>query len=475
MRDRPRVHVLVCAGVAAAAVGCIHYHPQPISPSESLAAFSARTLDDPSLLRFLEANGEAGAQPGGSWDLARLTLAAFYFSPDLAVARAELASARAAAVSAGARENPLVALSGGYDTTTPVRSISPWILGFNLDIPLTTAGKRRHRIARAENLAEAARFGLASVAWQVRSRVRAALVDLYSAGESERLLGEQEGVLRENVAVLERQLAVGEVSPADVTQARIALASARVALADAAARRASARARLADAMGIPGAALDRVSVTVADLERSASPIPSAEARGRAVLNRADVLAALAEYAASQDALQLEIARQYPDVHLGPGYEFDQGEHKWFLALSLPVPVVNRNRGPIAEAEAARTVAAARFNAVQAHALGEVDGAAAVYGAAPTAAAAAEGSAGDLEKRERAARARFEAGEISRLELGGARLERVSGELALLEARVKAQESLGELEDAMQCPAQAFEPEAPAGGTREPSRERRPRR
>ena len=34
------------------------------------------------------------------------------------------------------------------------------------------------------------------------------------------------------------------------------------------------------------------------------------------------------------ALRLEIAKQYPDVHLNPGYQFDTGENKWALGVGL---------------------------------------------------------------------------------------------------------------------------------------------
>jgi outer membrane protein TolC len=66
---------------------------------------------------------------------------------------------------------------------------------------------------------------------------------------------------------------------------------------------------------------------------------------------------LAEYNASQSALQLEIAKQYPDIHLNPGYEFDQGDNKWSPGLTVTLPILNQNKGPIAEAEAKRTEAA----------------------------------------------------------------------------------------------------------------------
>ncbi len=442
---------LFWAGLAVVLASCIHYQPKPISPPDTLAAFEARTLDDPGLRQFLQENHETAPASGTAWGLRPLTLVAFYYNPDLDVARAELAAAEAGTVTAGARENPAAALSGGRNTTTPVDLISPWILGFNLDIPLTTAGKRGHRIAQAKNLAEAARFNLAAVAWQVRSLARASLVELYAATKAEELLSEQETIQQDNAALLERQLEVGAVSSVEVTQVHLALAAARIARRDATARKIAARAQLAGALGIPAAALEGAPLSFESVMGTAEEVPTPHARRQAVLNRADVLGALAEYAASQAALELEIAKQYPDIHLGPGYEFDQGDNKWFLALSLPLPIVNRNRGPIGEAEARRTAAAARFVAVQAHAVGQVDEAVAAYGAARETAATAEHMAGDLEKQERTARARFEAGEISRLELGGVRLERVSASLARLDALIKAQSALGQLEDAMQSP------------------------
>jgi cobalt-zinc-cadmium efflux system outer membrane protein len=443
---------LPLAGLAVAGLaGCVHYQAKPISPPDTLAAFEARSFDDPGLRQFLQANHSVPPSAAAPWDLQPLTLVAFYYNPDLDVARAELAAAEAGTVTAGARENPAAVLSAGRNTTTPVSLISPWILGFNLDVPLTTAGKRGHRIAQATSLAEAARFNLAAVAWQVRSRVRASLVELYAATKAEELLSEQEAIQHDNAALLERQLEAGAVSSVEVTQVHLALAAARIARRDAAARRVAARVQLADAIGIPAAALEGVPLSFENVMGTEEEVPTPQARRQAVLNRADVLGALAEYVASQAALQLEIAKQYPDIHLGPGYEFDQGDNKWFLALSLPLPIVNRNRGPIGEAEARRTAAAARFVAVQAHAVGQVAEAVAAYGAARETAATAANMAGDLEKQERTARARFEAGEISRLELGGARLERVSASLARLDALIKAQSALGQLEDVMQSP------------------------
>src|SRR5205085_5098035 len=117
------------------------------------------------------------------------------------------------------------------------------------------------------------------------------------------------------------------------------------------------------------------------LEDFPGELTTAEARGKAALSRTDILAALAEYAASQSALQLEIAKQYPDLHIGPGYQLDQTDNKSTLGATLTLPVLNQNQGAIGEAMARREEAAARFMAVQAKVLGEIDRAITGYRAA----------------------------------------------------------------------------------------------
>jgi outer membrane protein TolC len=85
--------------------------------------------------------------------------------------------------------NPHLGVTPGFNSTTGYSApMSPWILGVALDIPIETAGKRGYRIAEARYLSEAARMHIAAVAWQVRSRVREAMLNLYAANETENLL-----------------------------------------------------------------------------------------------------------------------------------------------------------------------------------------------------------------------------------------------------------------------------------------------
>ncbi|ODU23671.1 MAG: hypothetical protein ABS95_03315 [Verrucomicrobia bacterium SCN 57-15] len=436
------------------ASGCVHYVPQPLEPAQTLSKIESRTLIDSGLRAFIESNSpEATRQwPPASWNFTNLTLAAFFFHPDLDVARAQLGIARAAGVTAGARPNPTVSLAPAYNTTTP----PPWILGLSLDIPVETMGKRGYRIAQAGHLSDAARFNLAATAWQVRSRVRKALLAFHAAVESAKLLGGQEEIQAQSVSLLERQLQAGAVSPFEVTQSRVALNQTRFALQDAERLAATARVQLAESIGVPPAALDGLNLDFDSFREFPRDLPDAAARRQALINRADIRAALAEYAAAQSGLQLEIAKQYPNVHLSPGYQLDQTDNKWSLGLTIELPILNRNEGPIAEADAKRAEIAARFNALQAQVLSQIAQAVAAYRLALRKADAAGQLSRELEKQLRTARGMLQVGEISRVELAQREIELTAAALAQQTAMITAQEALGFIEDALQSPAQTTE-------------------
>jgi outer membrane protein TolC len=377
-----------------------------------------------------------------------LTLAAFYFHPELDVARAQWAVAQAGLVTAGARPGAGISVAPGANTTTSTPS--PRLVTATADLTLETGGKRAYRVAQATQLAEAARLNIASVAWQVRSRVRSSLLDLYGARESARLLSEQQAIQTQNLSNLEGQFRAGAISAFELTQARLATTSSQLALRDAERRQAEARVRLAGAIGVPVAALERAELSFDGLETLPTDLGADAAKQQALTNRADILAALAQYAASQSELQLAIAGQYPDIHLGPGYEYDQGDNKWSLGLAVTLPA-DRNRGPIAEATARRAETAARFDALQASVLEQIDLAVAAYRAALAKEDDVETILAELTEEEQRAEQMFEAGALSGSELAGLRLQLSASALARRDALVQAQQAVGQLEDAVQSP------------------------
>lgn len=442
--------VIIVVGLLA---GCARFHPQPILPAQTAADLENRSLDSPALKLFLEGalHHELTNWPAVSWDLEMLTLAAFYYHPSLEVARAQWAVARGGETTAGQRPNPTLNVTPGYNSTTFLPS--PWLpLGF-FDIPIEMAGKRGHRRAQAAQMSAAARLNLVTVAWQVRSTLRASLLDLATAGQREALLQTQIALQQQVVQRLDQQAQAGAIASSEAATFRIALARAWLDLADAQRLRVEARARVAEALGIPLRAVAGLKVPVyPDLSpKLAAELTSSEVRRAALQSRPDILAALAEYAASQAALQLEIAKQYPDVHLQPGYQFDQGDSKWSLGLTVELPVLHQNQGPIAEAKARRQEAAARFNALQARVMAEIDRAVAVLQVSETNSAALRSLASELAKRSESVAAQVRAGATDQLDLLNARLESAVAELLRLDGQTKLQQAVGALEDAVQRP------------------------
>lgn len=429
--------------------GCARFEPKPIFAEQSLVEFEQRALSDEGLHRFLDSADETVpvTWPMQEWGVQALTLAALYFNPDLDVLRARLAASRAGEVTAVQRPNPSISASRGKNTTST--GIPSRIDNVMLDQRVRTGGKRGYQTLQAAYLSEAATWSLAANARQVRARVRSALLAVYGVRQRQVLLRRQATLLDKSVRLLEARMGLGGVSAFEVTQARIAQQRNRFALLDAERQQATAQTQLADAIGIAPPALDGIDFAFGEFRELPQDLPDRAERRQALIQRADILSALASYAASQSALQLEIARQYPDVHLGPAYELDQGDTKWFLGVSLELPVLSQNQGPIAEAEARRAESAAQFNVLQSRALNQIDQAIAGYRVSLTAVSMAEALDKELQQQETTARAMRELGEISQLELIQREVELNLAVLTHLDALLLAQESLGILQDALQ--------------------------
>ena len=443
----PSSHFLTLALATGLLAGCATYQPKDLNPAAAQAQLERRSLKDEGLQRFLSTHG---APSNEEWDLAQFTLAAFYFSPELDLARAQLAEAEASVHTAGARPNPSLNFTPGYNQDA-TGGVTPWILGYALDLPIELAGKRAHRTAEARQQAEAARLNLASAAWSVRGAVRRALTELHAAEETAALWRDQKPLLAQAVQLVQLQVQAGEVSSFEASQTRLALNRAELAARESERTVTLARSRLAEAIGLPLSALAEVRLSYRTLAAPSDPLPMAEARRWAAQNRADLLAALAVYASSQSALQGEIARQYPDLAIGPGYQLDQGEGKWSLSLNLTLPIFHQNQGPIAAAQARRESAAAKFITLQNRVLAEVDRATAAYTSALGDLDTVKAMRATLEQQAKTLRAQQAAGETSRLDLTRAQLELADNARAELEAHVRAEQALTAFEDAVQRP------------------------
>jgi outer membrane protein, heavy metal efflux system len=165
-----------------------------------------------------------------------------------------------------------------------------------------------------------------------------------------------------------------------------------------------------------------------------------------------VQASLEEYEAAQSALQLQIANQYPNITLGPGYNYDYGLNKFIVWPGADqLPILNQNQGPIAEALAARRQAAASFTALQAQIMGAIDEAGAAYRTAAKSIATGDKLLADDQRHEEQIASQFRVGQVDRVALVTAEVEVATTALSRFDAVVRQRQAIGALEDALQHP------------------------
>jgi cobalt-zinc-cadmium efflux system outer membrane protein len=442
-----RMQIIPLFGVFLLA-GCAmqRYQPSPIHPETIVSQFEMRSLSDDGLRKFEEKNlNQQVPWPPKTWDLQTLSLAALYFNPALSVARARVDRADAAVVTASARPNPTVGISPGVP--------SPYLLTLDFSVPIETAGKRGYRVQSARNLDQAARLDLADSSWTVLSGVRLALLNYLLASRSLEIARSEEQFRTDQVNILEKILSVGEITRIDVNLARIELSKTKVAIHAAEGQTAESKAALAAAIGIPleGLRDAEFSWTDMDMLPSSESLSGAEIRRDAVLNRMDVRRSLAQYAASEADLRLEIAKQYPDINLGPGYTYEERNSFFTVGLSSAIPLFNQNQGPIAEAEARRKEAAASFLQTQAQVIAKSERALTVYMAALQEVTETQSLYQLQETQLRTVGQSIRSGADNRLSLDGVRIQLTLLERARLDALARAQRALGDLEDAVQRP------------------------
>ncbi len=445
-------------GIALLA-GCARFQPQPMAPEQSAAQLEGRRLDAAGLKKFLAENsmGEIKTWPLRKWNLSELTLAAFYFHPSLEVAKQQWLVASSGIKTAGARPNPSVTVTPGYDSQIP-GNYSPWLVPVTFDWPIETAGKRGQRLAEAEKISESARYNFISAAWKIRSGVRTALLDFILSGQRADLLQKQFSAQTQIVKLLQQRLDAGEISRPELTTASIALNKTQSDLNAAQASAATANSGLAEALGVTTAALVDVRFNFDFSTHDVATLTSADARQLALRSRADILAALADYAASEADVRLQVAKQYPDLHLGPGYAWNSGnagDSQWSLGVTLELPILDQNQGPIAEAEARRKLSAAKFIELQSQVINEIDHAVAGFRVAQTQLQVGKKLLASQQQQQASVAAQLQAGAGDPLDLLNAQLELTSGQLAQLDNAANAQTAFGALEDALQQPGDSI--------------------
>ena len=445
-----RPAALIALAVLTTLAGCASYRPQPVDLTKQAQRLEMRGLDDPGLARYTAQLGRL-PWPPPHWNRADLLVAALYYNPSLAVARARLLVADAGEITAHEYPNPTLGLTLEYAKEA---GTNPWLYGVAIQTLLPQFDLRRARQIQAGFYSEAAGWSLAEAVWQVRNRLRNALLRLRYADAAGAVLARQNEDARSMSRLLAAQVNAGESSAPLVQTAQAQALRIQQQLDAMRAQAMAARHALAAAIGIPAQALPALG---AIWSRWQYPVPVSPQEldrlsRRALLTRADLAIAVANYGAAEQALRIEVDKQYPGVTVGPGYSTLEGGVRLPFSIHFALPIFNQNQGPIAQAQARVAEAGAQLEAVQANILAHIAAArVAAHQAAIAAGRAREQQLPLARQQLRTARQGFDLGNLDHVALLTARLNAEDAELASLRSDFNWQMARGALEDALHRP------------------------
>jgi outer membrane protein, heavy metal efflux system len=438
---------LIALGLGA----CASYHAKPLNPPQSARTFAARRLESPALRDAVTGllPQPPTQWPPSRWNRAELLAIALADNPQLAIARAEVGRTLAHQITAGEMPNPTIGLQSEY----ALDDVHPWLYGVSFELPLRSPTLRRLAISRAQIATSRARWQLMGATWSVRSELIAALSEWQNALRRgtllDALIQDQQRLLREQRA----RVHAGEDSPATLVPVQDALLQAQLQRGQARADAQRAQSDTAGALGLPPQALDHLQLEWPHWGRppplSADALHAASAR--ALLARADLSAAIDDYAEAENRLRQAIARQYPQLTLLPGYYWDHGIRKFPLDLNLTLPLFNRNRGEIAEARAGRELAGQRMLALQDSIYDQIAGAERAESIARDNESAARKRLHEAREQLRQASLGLRLGAIDTSEQLAARIVVTRAQLDLLQTQSRWQAARDALEDALRAP------------------------
>lgn len=364
------------------AAGCAWktYTAAPLDLAGADAAALERRLDDARTRAVLESAGvDLRDWPALAWTRETLLLQLLDRHPEMAAARAQVAAARARVPAVRQPVNP--DLSSRLEGHSDRAGVSPWSVGAGLQFTLNQRPLLDAQGAVAGAEAEAAEVAAGEVAWRLYRLLGDALLAVQSTSESAALARDAVELAQERVDSVAVRHRYGAASALEVQLAGEAMLAARREQATVGAAQTTAMAQLAQALALPASGVETLRVARWPVlppaggagSEGAGP-DAATARALALRNRLDLAREIASYAVAEANVRLEVARQYPQVRLGPGLVWDQGDRIWQIGLALPLALLHRNQAGIAAAEARRSAQAAQVLARQTAVAGEVEAA-----------------------------------------------------------------------------------------------------
>lgn len=270
-------------------------------------------------------------------------------NPQLTAARLRIDEARGRVVGAGRLTNPELELEYLQNVRAAEGALS---IALMQRFPLTGRLRLEKSVSRAQ--LAAAEAEVRDVERRLVAAARTEAVRLVSLGAQRHLRMQQLENSRQQASFIKKRYETGEAAAVDVAQLDLEVRQLEIDLLQLASARATLVGSLRTLLGVPAA--DSLEIT-GTLSTPVSTPP----RGGSGSNRPDLEAARHNAEAARHSLSLARARTWQDIGVGLVGSGERMEDApdgvgddFFLGLrfSLPLPVWDRNQGPILEAQAA---------------------------------------------------------------------------------------------------------------------------
>ncbi len=365
-------------------------------------------------------------------------------NPSLAAAAAVVSSAEAGITTARAWPNPMASSQSGRQLVRVPGNVTGMVQILSFQQPLEIGALRPSRIAFAQSSREVAELQRQVRRIAVLSQVRRSFYEVL------RRNGEL-SILRENLALVESlrnriavQVEVGEAARLELVRADAEIASARAQVNAARIRRVSALAAFRAAVGVPLASDLSVS---GELDPNRFIPPLAEITSAALQEHPVLRLARSERMRAESRISYEKSLRLPQPVVRTDYERYPDVPNFRFGIDIPVPLWNRRKGPIAEAEATLKEAAANEEMRRVELLAALEGAyRRIEGAEEQIRAYEKGVLPEAEAALRAAQTAFQLGERGIIEVLDAQRLLRSARVEYLNARFDRQAAIIDLDE-----------------------------
>ncbi|TXL80327.1 TolC family protein [Vineibacter terrae] len=310
-----------------------------------------RCISVGTLVLALALPGAASAQAPGPLTLAQALQRALSANARLFVADREIGMAEGRRTQAGAIPNPEASFEldnalGSRD----YRGLRSAETTLQLSQLIELGGKRGARVAAASADHDSARWQRAAARLEILSETATAFVAVLGAQQRVALLDRQLAALDRMTPQMQQRVDAGASSPADVARTKVATELTRIDRDRARKALEGARRDLALLMGRTA---PDFTYTTGNLARIAPP-PSFQTLLQAIESNPQLMRWTAVRAQKEAELLTARLKVVPDVQASVGWRHyrDTRDNAVRFGVSIPIPVWDRNRGAIYEAQEA---------------------------------------------------------------------------------------------------------------------------